>query len=176
MGNLLGGFVMLALCVRLARPHDPLPGAGAHAWAIAATLLLVLQVGLGGLASASYAGLSCSGLGGCPFAEVVRTADWASLNPWREPVLHPVPPINPGGALVHTLHRATALGLALLLAPIGVIALRRGRRRAGAAILLLLAAQWSIGLAMSVLALPLGLALAHNMLAALLLATLLTLV
>lgn len=176
MGNLLGGFLMFALCVRLANARASALPPWLRAWSLAAAALLLLQVALGGLVSASYAGLSCSGWSGCDLAEALRAGDWGSLNPWREPVLHDTPPINPAGALPHSLHRQAGLLLAALLLPLAVLALRRGRRRSGAVLALLLVGQATLGLAMTALALPLGLALLHNVLAAALLAALVALV
>lgn len=176
MGNLLGGFLMLALCVRLARTDRVAPSAGLREWAAAAALLLVLQVALGGLVSASFAGLSCSGWSDCSPAAALQTSGWDSLNPWREPVLAATPPINPAGALANSLHRHAGLALALMLLPLAVLALRGGRPRSAVLLLVLFGAQLAVGFAMSALALPLGLALLHNLLAAALLATLLDLV
>lgn len=172
LGNLVGGFLMLALCVRLARraasgARDVLRGA-----ARLAAVLVVLQVGLGALTSASYAGLSCTGWSGCELAEVARGADWRVLNPWREPVLNDTPPFNPAGALVHGLHRLAGFAVAAAVAGVGLLALRRGRRVAGVALLVSIALQLGAGLALAAFALPIGLAIAHNVLAALLLATL----
>lgn len=172
LGNLVGGFLMLALCVCLARPaasgaRDVLRGA-----ARLAAVLVVLQVGLGALTSASYAGLSCTGWSGCDLADIARGADWRVLNPWREPVLNDTPPFNPAGALVHALHRLAGFAVAAVVAGVGLLALRRGRRRAGVALLALIALQLGAGLALAAFALPIGLAIAHNLLAALLLATL----
>jgi heme a synthase len=175
MGNLLGGFLMLALCVRLAAPQASPPLAGLRVWIAAAALLLTLQVALGGLVSASHAGLSCKGWSDCGPREALQASGWESLNPWREPVLRAAPPINPEGALANSLHRHAGWGLALLLLPLAILALRRGRPRSGAVLLVLLVAQVAVGTAMAALALPLGLALLHNLAAAALLATLLTL-
>jgi len=175
MGNLLGGFLMLALCVRLAMPHASPPTAGLRPWIVAALLLSMLQAAGGGLVSASHAGLSCSGWSDCAPLEALRASGWASLNPWREPVLNATPPFNPAGALANSLHRHAALLLALLLLPLAWWAWLRGRRAAGVLLFVLLAAQLAVGLSMSALALPLGLALLHNLFAAALLATLLTL-
>jgi cytochrome c oxidase assembly protein subunit 15 len=172
LGNLLGGFVMLAVCVRLARRAAPGPRDALRAAARLAAALVVLQAALGALTSASYAGLSCTGWGGCDLAEVGRGADWRALNPWREPVLNETAPFNPGGALVHTLHRVAGVAVAGVLGAVGLLALRRGRRLAGGALLALVAAQLGVGLALAAFALPIGLAIAHNVLAALLLATL----
>lgn len=176
LGNLLGGFLMLALCVRLARPAAAAGRRAALQGAAAiAALLLVIQVALGGLTSASFAGLSCSGWGGCDTAEVWRDADGASLNPWREPALNAAAPFNPSGALAHSLHRWAGFALAAVLAGVALLALRRERPRAGMLLLALLVLQLGVGLALAAFALPIGLAIAHNVLAALLLATLVSL-
>jgi heme a synthase len=62
--------------------------------------------------------------------------------------------------------------VAAVLLPLGVAAWRRGRR-AGAAVILLLVAQTMLGALLIVGGLPLSLALAHNVVAALLLAAVL---
>ena len=54
--------------------------------------------------------------------------------------------------------------------PLGLVAIRRGRRRAGLALLALLAVQVALGVLMVVYALPLPLALGHNLVAAVMLA------
>ena len=168
LGNLLGGFAMLALSCRLARSG---PGSPARlaSWAAFGAALLVLQVTLGGLVSAGYAGLSCSGWPDCGHPVALS---WQGLNPWHEPVFDATPPINPSGALAHMAHRAGAVLLALALLPLAVAALRSGRRAAGATLLGLLTLQLGLGLAMILFTLPLALALAHNLVAGLMLATL----
>lgn len=175
MGNLLGGFFMLALCVRLAMRGEPAPSARMRPWVIAAVLLLTLQVALGGLVSASLSGLSCTGWSDCGLRETWQASGWAGLDPWREPLLGPAPEVNQAGAFANSLHRHAGPLLALLLLPLAVLALRRGRRRSGTVLLVLIGAQLAAGVALSALGLPLAVALWHNLLAAALLATLLTL-
>ena len=167
MANLLGGFAMLALCARMAGslPSPQRPRLGPWAWAGAAVLLF--QIALGGLVSAGYSGLSCPGLTHCDLSGTAGV--WEALNPWREPRFDATLPVNPAGALAHAVHRAGALVALLVLLPLGVLAMRRGRRRAGAVLLALLAIQVALGILMVVHALPLPLALAHNLVAALLL-------
>lgn len=175
IGNLLGGFLMLALCVQLARSGRPTRPTGLGPWAAIAALLLVMQIALGGLVSASYAGLACGGSNDCSLGAALQASGWDGLNPWREPVLDAASPTVRAGALAHTLHRHAAMLLTVLLVPLGLVAIRRGRRRTAGVLLALLAAQAAVGLAMSALSLPLPLALLHNLLAAGLLATLLLL-
>jgi cytochrome c oxidase assembly protein subunit 15 len=175
MGNLLGGFLMLSLCVRLAVPRaTPLPARLRAAVAVAAVLLM-LQLASGGLVSASLAGLSCSGWSDCGLQAAWQASGWAGLDPWREPSLNAAVPYNPAGALANSLHRHAAVVLALLLLPLAALAMRHGRRRVAAVLLVLLVAQLAVGVAMSSMGLPLGLALLHNLLAAAMLAALLAL-
>jgi cytochrome c oxidase assembly protein subunit 15 len=73
-------------------------------------------------------------------------------------------------------HRATALVLLALLVPLGIAAWRRGARGPGAALAVLALAQAGLGLLqLGWPGLPLALGLAHNLIAALLLAVLLAL-
>lgn len=174
MGNLLGGFAMLALSARLAVAGRSLRAVPLRAWVVVAALALLVQVALGGLVSASFAGLSCSSAGDCLAA--ARGIGWATLNPWREPTLSAVAPFNPLGALPQVLHRGLALALALQLAPLALAVVRAGRPRTGAALLGLIVLQAGVGLAMAASGLPLALALAHNLLAAGLLTVLVLLI
>jgi heme a synthase len=170
LGNLLGGFAMLALSVRLALPQTlPVPRA-LHRFAVAAAGLLVLQIALGGLVSGSFAGLSCGAWSDC--VRAAAGADWASLDPWREPQLGAQAPFNADGALPQLLHRALALVVAAAVFATSLLAWRHGRRRSAVLFCVLLLAQGAVGLAMVHAGLPLALALLHNVGAALLLATL----
>lgn len=175
LGNLLGGFAMFALSWRLARSvGHPSPAGVARdpitTWARIAAVLLVLQVVLGGLVSAGHAGLSCTQLLACD----TTAGSWEFLNPLRETAAVGDDPTNPAGSLVHLLHRAATLLLALVLLPLGAAAWRNGRR-AGAALIVLLLLQAALGILLVTSHLPLAVALAHNMTAALLLVSVLEL-
>ncbi|MEP7283101.1 MAG: COX15/CtaA family protein [Rubrivivax sp.] len=178
MGNLLGGFVMLALCWRLVRSVQPgAPGEGLGGWAIAGLLLLCAQLAGGALVSASHAGLSCSGLVDCTRSASAAGWNWQALNPWRVPAFQDaVLPINAGGAIALWAHHAGNFIVLPVLALLGVGAWRRGRRRAGAALLVLAALQLALGMLIVATGLPMALVLLHNLLAALLLATLVRLI
>lgn len=170
LGNLLGGFAMFALSVRLALPQRrPVPRP-LRRLALAATLLLGVQLALGGLVSGSFAALSCGTWADCLHA--AAGADWASLDPWREPRLSAQAPFNADGALPQLLHRGLALGVAAVIVVTSLLAWRDGRRGGAALLCVLLFAQGLVGLAMVHAGLPLALALLHNVVAALLLATL----
>ena len=133
-------------------------------WVVAATGLLLTQLALGGLVSASFAGLSCGAWADC--FQAARPIGWDTLNPWREPVLTALPPVNPDGALAQALHRGLAVAAALVLLPLAVVAWRHGRRRSAAALMFIVVAQVAVGSAMVLGSLPLVLALMHNLLAA----------
>lgn len=174
IGNLLGGFLMLALCVRLAC-RGGRADARLRGWALLAGAALLLQIALGALVSASFAGLACSGAADCSLATSWASGAAQALDPWREPVLLERAPFNAAGALTLALHRHAALPVAALLLAVALLALRRGRPRSGCALLGLLAAQVVLGLALVAFALPLPVALLHNLVATALLSTLATL-
>jgi cytochrome c oxidase assembly protein subunit 15 len=170
LGNLLGGFGMLALAARLTVGRSPHPidtEAPVRNAALAAAALLLMQAALGGLSSASYAGLACSDLAGC--RQAAAGIGWSALDPWREPLIAAGGGAAESGALAQLLHRAGAS----LAAAATVLAAWRGWRagqRSGAALVaLLLAVELGIGWAMVRQSLPLPLATAHNAAAALLL-------
>ncbi|MBI5256341.1 MAG: COX15/CtaA family protein [Burkholderiales bacterium] len=174
LGNLLGGFAMLALAARLAVPAVP-PRGALRPWAALALGGVLVQVLLGGLVSASFASLSCSGLGGCLAAAAQQGWPWAALDPWREPVFAAATagPVNPAGALALGLHRVAGIVLLLLLLPTALLAWRQGRVRGAALLLGLVVVQMGLGLWLSAGTLPLAAALAHNLGAALMLTLLL---
>lgn len=138
LGNLLGGFALFAVSVRLL-----VAGTGGspalRRLTFAGLALLVVQVALGGLVSLQQVGNGCTQSGLCRW------------------------------------HVAGAAALLLVLLPLALLAWRQGRRRLGAAIAGLVLLQPALGLLLPALDLPLALALAHNVTAALLLAALLAL-
>lgn len=181
LGNLLGGFAMLVLCWRL-RQQLATPAANATTppeaawWRVGiwcSAVILCCQVALGGLVSANYAGLSCTALPDCSdkasVAPAVRSAVvLAAFDPWQEPAFEPSSPANSAGAAPHMAHRYGALAACLLL-PLGFSARRYGRHRWGLILLSLLFIQLGLGLLLIEFSLPLEIALAHNLFAALLL-------
>ena len=99
------------------------------------------------------------------------------LNPWREPLVEATAlPVNAGSAFALWLHRIGAIVVLPVLGLLGLAAWRRGRRRGGAALLLLAAVQGVLGLLIVASGLPLAAVLLHNLVAALLLATLIRLI
>ena len=176
LGNLLGGFAMLALSWRLASPvalAAAVPRAGAG-WATAALVMTVVQVALGGLLSASHSTFSCSSVGQCMHQASLDGWRWQLLDPWREPLFEAATrlPINPQGALVNLLHRAWGLVVVLTVLPAAWFARRHGEGRAATALLLLLGLQLALGTWLAGSGATVPAALAHNLLAALMVATL----
>jgi heme a synthase len=170
LGNLLAGFAMFALSCLLAWTAGQRPAVDAATdrmarWATIGAAVLVAQIVLGGLVSAGHAGLSCPGTVTCDFT----AGSWQFLHPWQETTIDAGNPANPAGALVHGLHRVGALVVLAVLLPLGVAAWRSGRR-AGAAVVLLLVVQATLGATLVATGLPLPIALAHNAVSALLLA------
>lgn len=176
LGNLLGGFVLFALCWRMAvigRRQSAEHSLSKHArvWRGVAVVILLSQIVLGGLVSSSFAGLSCPNFTDCI---IPRLDQWGALSPLREPHFDPgIVPVNAEGALVNALHRWAAAAAALAVIAAAIALLRSGRRRAGLALLVLVGAELALGLLLVLNGLPLAMAVAHNVVAALLLAILL---
>lgn len=179
LGNLLGGLLLLAVCARMALvgsatwPDSAQHSRGTRRWLRWSAFALLLQVALGGLVSGALAGPSCSSLLHCPLPQPLN---WEVLNPWQSPPLDlTTSTFNPQGALLHWLHRGMAIvsGVSALLA---ARALRRdGWPRTCAVLFALVLAEAALGLLLVSAGLPLLIAIAHNLLAALLLALLLAL-
>lgn len=174
LGNLLAGMLMFAMAcgfVRSSRAHAaPALAVRLRTWAWAAAGLLLAQIALGGLVSASHAGMSCPALAPCP----TDGGSWALFNPFAS-AGDPAQPLNPAGALLHTAHRVGGLAVSLVLVALGLAAWRSRRRMAGALLVALPLAQVAAGVLLVSAGLPLALALVHNALAAALLATTATL-
>lgn len=174
--HLLGGMTTLSLLAWLALaqwPHSPAPEVSRlRAAAVHALAAVSIQIVLGGWVSANYAALACPELPRCPgpmdFAnafhvvrELGRTADGQllSLDALRA---------------IHWAHRLFA-NVALLLVLFAAWRTWRVERRLALLILVLVLAQFSLGIANIAFSLPLPLAAAHNAGAALLLVSLVVL-
>ncbi|MBF2753988.1 MAG: COX15/CtaA family protein [Gammaproteobacteria bacterium AqS3] len=184
--HLLGGFSVLALLFWLWLETGPAPRSGPAgaprilAWG--ALIAVVLQIALGGWLSANYAALACTELPGCRQGAFWPPMDFASgFNLFGLDI-----GVNYlGGALsqesrtaIHIVHRLWALVVCALvitwawqLRSFGWRLLAPGGADASPAawLLLLVGMQFSLGLLNIVLQLPLGIAVAHNLGAALLL-------
>jgi cytochrome c oxidase assembly protein subunit 15 len=179
LANLAGGFALLAVLCWLRQTVMPAVRAGAsHRLRILAVLTLsavIAQATLGGLVSAKFAALACPAFPLCG-AEAPAGGLLQSLDPFAtldvdssRSIVRP-----PALAALHWTHRVGAHVVLVLIAILSVALARAGRRSAALALALLVVVELALG-ASSVLAeLPLGVVLAHNLVAALLLTALVT--
>lgn len=170
LGNLLGGMLLFAACVRAALAPAAM-GEPARKrlrrWAWLAGVLLVLQAGLGALVSAGYAGLSCPELLVCnPGVDA-----WSALNPWHMPGAGAGKLGYAAGIGVQLLHRWAAFLVVAALIALALAAWRAGQRYSAGLLMGLAALQVVLGVTLVLAKLPLSAALGHNLLAVLLLGT-----
>ncbi len=165
--HLLGGMATLATlwlyALLLARPRLP-PLPDMRRLAVAALATVILQIALGGWVSANYAGLACPDFPLC-HGEVAPPLDIAQ----GFDVTQDVGPNYLGGQLdseariaIQIGHR---LGAVLVLAVVGLLwwrLQRAGHRMLAWALAGTLSAQWALGIANVLTALPLTLAVLHN--------------
>ena len=188
MGNLLGGFLMLGFLGWLvfatsARPSGlqatRLPNPLVCRWTLLAIALLSAQVFLGGLTSANFAATACQTFPDChgswwPGSEVFAAFDLSAEHP-----------VNSQGVVIggaeragiHMTHRLGGIATLLAILVTAVLALKaeRGLRATAVVILVLVILEFSAGVAAVLSQIPIGLAVAHNGLAGLLLLGLLKL-
>lgn len=167
IGNVLGGFAMLALAWQIWRPWLAQSASRMRPLAVLVLLLLLAQIALGMLVSAGFSGLSCTDFPACGIAV---DPSWSLLDPWRVAEFNVGDAFNPQGAFAHMLHRGLALLVAI--ATLTLAFLSRHHVRAASAWVLtgLLATQIALGIGMVLWSLPLPMALLHNVVAALMLA------
>jgi cytochrome c oxidase assembly protein subunit 15 len=175
--HLLAGMGTLALLVWLALAqwaHTPAPEMRAlRAFAAIALAALAVQIALGGWVSANYAALACPDLPLCrgqatDFANAFHVV--RELGRTSEGELLPLAAL----AAIHWTHRVFAL-VALCAVLAAAARAWRYARGLGAAIAILVALQFALGVANVAAGLPLPLAAAHNAGAALLLVALVVL-
>lgn len=144
-------------------------------------LVVVGQIMLGGWTSANYAALHCTDFPTCQGEWWPQTDFGEAFTMW-----HGIGPDYEGGVMsntarvtVHVTHRVGALIVFLYLGALGLMLLlgRLGEslRPMGLTLLVIMLLQVSLGIANVLLSLPLGVAVAHNSVGALLLLTLVTL-
>ena len=178
--HLLGGMSTLALLVWIAHRHWGvasqrfLTDAWLRFWLRGALVLIFAQIFLGGWTSSNYAALACMDFPTC-HGEMIPTMDFSTA-------FHLVRELGqgPDGAplglsalvAIQWVHRLGALIVLLYLGLLGWRLCRYPQLRPFAqALMLLLLLQVSLGIANLLLHLPLVLAVAHNLGAALLLVT-----
>jgi len=187
LANLLGGFALLAL---LAWLHQTLlaaeaaraPEAGAAAVpaarglrtaAVLALVAVIVQVTLGGLVSAKFAALACPSFPLCgadaPSGWLIRTLDpFTTLDVDASRAI-----VRPAAlATLHAAHRAGAHVVLVLVALVAVLLYRARRTRESLTLGALAVVALALGASAVLADLPLRVVLAHNLVCALLLATL----
>ncbi len=186
MGHLLGGFTTLSLLyllrLRLKRIHLPMGDAKVRrlsGFAMFALLVVVAQIALGGWVAANYAAMACTEL---PICE----GDWQSQLDIAGAFSVPEAVTYQYGAHDYaermTMHVAHRIGAVITLIVVGLL-LIRGYRLAQSSVIrsslgwvsLALVVQLVLGLSNVVLMLPLSVAVAHNLVGALLLLSLVSL-
>ncbi len=183
-GHLLGGMLLLALLVWLWQRQktppsylDPELIARLRPAALVVLGLLVLQIALGGWTSTNYAALACTDLPMCQ-------GQWAPPMNFQEgfQIIRPLGKTNDGAYItmpaltaIHWTHRMGALVMTIAIGWLGVVVARAGDRLMAAKLHGLLTLQVLLGFANILFSLPLAVAVLHNGVAGLLLATLVVL-
>jgi len=176
VAHLLGGIATLALLASLGNWRStrfPSPTPALRALGLAAAAALVLQISLGGWTSSNYAALACPDFPTC------QTQWWPAIADFKEAFVlwRGIGIDYEGGVLdhparvaIHFTHRLGAVLAALLIALLGFRLVRETATRAdGAAVLAVLALQLCLGVSIVWFGVPLGVAVLHNGVAALLL-------
>ena len=180
MGNLGGGFTLLGLLgwltFRDAKPRANAPD-NVRVWTLAALVWLFVQIGLGGLTSANFAASACRTLPDCHGSYLPGGNLGAAFDIG---VSHEIGPtgLAIGGserADIHKLHRIGALLSATIILIAGLLAFKAKLYSAAVIVLALVTAEFSVGIAAILTDIPIGIAVAHNGLAAILLLSLLRL-
>jgi heme a synthase len=179
--HLLGGMTLVALLAWLSARHLQLTGGrpstmrSIRAWAAIALGVLAMQVALGGWVSTNYAALACVDFPTCngtwkpatDFAHGFHFLRELGMTSEGEPLS------NDALNAIHWAHRVGALATFLALAYVAHRAMRLpALRRLSRVVLALLFIQVALGIANVLGSLPLPVAVAHNGVAALLLAVL----
>jgi cytochrome c oxidase assembly protein subunit 15 len=176
MGNLGGGFAMLGLLgwMVFGKSRDrSAEDSGLRRASVVALSFLVLQIVMGGLTSANFAASACQTLPDChgswlPGADVMTALDLSRVHEIGSTgmVLG-----GPERAAIHQLHRIVALIAAAAICFAGFCGIKAGGdlKVAGIVLITLVTIEFSLGVAAVVTGLPIGVAVAHNWIAALLL-------
>ncbi len=186
MGNLAGGFSMLGLLGWMVfrsdtdkRPNEPGSPGAARLMAVIAIVLLSLQIILGGLTSANFAATSCQTLPDCHGSWLPGSSLLTAFDLSRR---HEVTTMGQaiGGQERLAIHKAHRIGAIITLAMVlftALAALRSGPRYRMTAIIImmLISLEFCVGITAILTSLPIGLAVAHNWLAGLILLALLKL-
>ncbi|HSM98979.1 MAG TPA: COX15/CtaA family protein [Gallionella sp.] len=186
--HLLLGMTLLALLTwfgarlgdhpPVSQPGISQPAAALRVPAALAIVLLAIQIALGGWVSSNYAALACTDFPLCQGA-LFPQMDFANgFSLWRDLGMTAKGDYLPFPALtaIHWAHRAFAVVVVMLVAWVALNARKiEGLRKTARWLSIMIALQFTIGVATIFLKLPLALAVAHNGGAALLMLLLVTL-
>ena len=140
-----------------------------------ALLVVIAQIALGGWTSTNYAALACTAFPGCYAGDAWPDMDFAeAFVLWRGLGINYEFGVLEADAraAIHMTHRIGALVVLAVVGALGIQALKKAhaaQRNIAIVILMLLALQLTLGVLNVILSLPLGNAVAHNGVAALLL-------
>ncbi|MCH8135494.1 MAG: COX15/CtaA family protein [Proteobacteria bacterium] len=183
MGNLAGGFSMLGLLgwmVFRQPPGTRATNRSLRSLAFASLAVLSLQILFGGLTSANFAASACQTVPDChgSWLPGKNLADAFDITQAHR--------IGASGnvlggaerADIQKLHRLTAILAVALIIALVIAAIRAGARyrSTATALLVIVTAEFTVGVAAILTQLPIALAVAHNWLAAILLLSLLRLI
>jgi cytochrome c oxidase assembly protein subunit 15 len=177
--HLIGGMTTLSLLVGLNLVNDhtaitPEIGRGTRLLAAAALLAIIFQIALGGWVSSNYAALACPDFPQCQGQWRPNMHFEHAFSTFRELGMTTDGRLLPFEALtaIHWAHRLGAMVVTLIAGTLAIVLLRSSVRRWqtwGWILAVLLLTQISLGIANVLLALPLLLAVGHNLGAACLL-------
>ncbi|MCG7544714.1 COX15/CtaA family protein [Pseudoalteromonas sp. MM17-2] len=182
MGHLLGGFSIASLLWLLyLRTHSqPVfggdPGARASlGWSLSALVVVVIQIALGGWLAANYAATHCIGFPMCAGSEAFSLSSVFQLPTEHSNYEFGVLSFE-SRMSIHLLHRFGAFITAVVLLSAMWQVFRSAQsqmiKQACGWVVAALVAQISLGIALVQMSIPLNVALAHNLMALLLLLTL----
>ncbi|HHF7373555.1 COX15/CtaA family protein [Legionella bozemanae] len=181
MGHLLGGMLIVACLSRFLLQISSLKGKDLPQWRFwlrLGVVIVFLQIALGGWVSSNYAGISCIGF---PMCNGVWIPDLHFAQGFN--LFSPVGANYQGGLLDHEvrvtiqfIHRLGAIITAVYMLVLTLSILLRSNfnylKTAALVMLLLVLVQFTLGILNVIYLLPISVAVAHNGIAALLLATL----
>lgn len=176
MGNLGGGFAMLGLLgwMVFGKPRqEGSSNARLQRATTAALGLLVLQIALGGLTSANFAASACQTLPDCHGSWMPGNDVFIALDLTRVHEIGSTGMVlgGPERAAIHKLHRISGViaAAAILFAGFCAIGAGRDAKIVGIALIALVTIEFTLGVSAVITGLPIGVAVAHNWIAALLL-------
>lgn len=178
--HLLGGMLTLALLIWMAHRHwgrivSSQLSSTHRVWIRIALFVVLLQIILGGWTSANYAALACTDFPACNGSWIPSLNYADAYHVLRELGQGPdgLPLSADALMTIQWTHRLGALATLLVCGSLALSLLNKGTlTKTALLLLLLLICQISLGIANVLLRLPLVLAVGHNVIAALLLGTL----